>query len=390
MNDDVKYKANILVADDSVGDLRLIVEILDQKGYTVRPAIDGETALVSIQAEAPDLALLDVRMPKMNGYEVCRRMKTRVDTMDIPVLFVSASTNVEDKIKAFTAGAVDYITKPYQAEEVLARVETHLSINLMKRRLEESNRLLTREVIERKLVEEELKATNSELEAFTYSVSHDLRAPLRHIDGFVRLLQDKESGRLSDTGKRYLGVISSATVKMGNLIDDLLTLSRAGRTELKSRLLDLNELVADVVQEITRDNPDRPIQWAIATLPRIKGDRGLLKQVFTNLLANAVKFSAPRDEPRIRVGPEPAVADDETDQVWIAVEDNGVGFDPTYKHKLFGVFQRLHREEEFEGTGIGLAIVLRIVSRHGGRVRAEGDVDKGATFSVSLTLAKEP
>jgi PAS domain S-box-containing protein len=226
----------------------------------------------------------------------------------------------------------------------------------------------------------ELAVVNQELEAFSYSVSHDLRAPLRHIHGYVEMLQRATDGQLSDKALHCLKTITDASEEMGQLIDDLLSFSRVGRAEIRGTSVPLGELVHAVIRSLEMATRGRPIVWDIAPLPTVVGDASLLKQVFTNLVDNAVKYSRMRDPAIIQIG----CAGDEAGRAILFVRDNGVGFDMQYAHKLFGVFQRLHRPEEFAGTGIGLATVRRIVARHGGRVWAEGALDEGATFSFTL------
>jgi len=232
------------------------------------------------------------------------------------------------------------------------------------------------------------EAANKELEAFSYSVSHDLRAPLRHIGGFVQFLLKREEGKLDPTSWRYLTNIAESSDKMSQLIDDLLAFSRTGRAEMQVRPIDLNEMVKEVQQELAPALEKRHITWEIGPLPSVEADPALLRQVWVNLLSNAVKFTAPRPEARVEIGATQHGAGDagKEDEVTLFVRDNGVGFDLQYEHKLFGVFQRLHREDEFEGTGIGLATVRRIIHRHGGRVWAEGAVDQGATFYFTLRV----
>ena len=229
----------------------------------------------------------------------------------------------------------------------------------------------------------DLQAANKELESFSYSVSHDLRAPLRHMDGFVKLLQERESSRLDVTSVHYLCRIGEAAKKMGTLIDDLLAFSRTSRAEPQAKRLELTPLVCEVQRELMAITPDRTIQWDIAPLPAVVGDAALLRQVWANLLSNAIKYTARRSDAHIEV----TASRGDNCEVVVAVRDNGAGFDSRYAHKLFGVFQRLHHADEFEGTGIGLATVHRIVQRHGGRVWAEGEVDHGATFYVALPAA---
>lgn len=229
----------------------------------------------------------------------------------------------------------------------------------------------------------ELEAANQELESFSYSVSHDLRAPLRHVQGYVEMLTAATNGQLSDKSLRYLKTISEATVEMGDLIDDLLAFSRTARTQMSEGRVSLDHLVRDTIRGLEIATRDRTITWNIAPLPAVVGDPSMLKQIFANLLGNAVKYTRDRAQSEIEVG----CAGDEDGRQVLFVRDNGAGFDMRYAHKLFGVFQRLHRAEEFEGTGIGLATVRRIVSRHGGRTWAEGKVNEGATFYFTLKAA---
>jgi PAS domain S-box-containing protein len=226
----------------------------------------------------------------------------------------------------------------------------------------------------------QLQAANKELEAFSYSVSHDLRAPLRHVMGFVNLLRQDAGPSLSEKNLRHLAIISSSTKRMGDLIDDLLSFARIGRTELKKTDINLEELVRGTLGDFLAETQERKIACKIDPLPRVQADRALLRLVLVNLISNAVKFTHGRAEAKIEIG----CASGGGGETVIFVRDNGAGFDPLYAHKLFGVFQRLHSQEQFEGTGIGLANVQRIIHRHGGRVWAEGVVDRGATFYFSI------
>ncbi len=226
---------------------------------------------------------------------------------------------------------------------------------------------------------QQLRALNAELEAFSYSVSHDLRAPLRHIDGFADMLANHSGEMLDDKGRRYLRTISDSAKRMGTLIDDLLVFSRMGRAEMRRTKVDLQALAQEVIRELESETAGRQVIWKRGELPVVDGDPALLRQVLINLLANAVKYSRPRDPAVIEI-----YGTDGPGEKIICVRDNGVGFDMTYAHKLFGVFQRLHRSEEFEGTGIGLANVRRIITRHGGRTWAEGRISEGAAIYFSL------
>jgi light-regulated signal transduction histidine kinase (bacteriophytochrome) len=255
-----------------------------------------------------------------------------------------------------------------RAEEALRRSRDELDIKVKERtaKLREIN--------------DDLQSVNKELEAFAYSVSHDLRAPLRHIAGFTELLQKDAEPILDQKSRLYITKILESADRMGSLVDDLLAFSRIGRVETQKTTINLESLVRDVIAEIAPDTQGRSIVWRIGTLPICYGDPSLLGLVFTNLISNAVKFTRARPQAEIEIDS----LNHRPNEVVVFVKDNGIGFDTKYKDKLFGVFQRLHSKDAFEGTGIGLATVQRIVHRHGGRVWAEGSIENGATFCVAL------
>ena len=228
----------------------------------------------------------------------------------------------------------------------------------------------------------ELREMNQELESFNYSVSHDLRAPLRHLDGFSRILEEEFTAELSADAKHYLRRIRLAATQMSALVDDLLQLARYGRQAVKHEYISLNPLVEETITACLQGEGAREIVWNVGTLPRVEADAGLVRQVFANLIANAVKFTRKKESAVIEIGCRTGAG-----EVTIFVKDNGAGFDPRYSDKLFGVFQRLHRQDEFEGTGIGLAIVARIIHKHGGRIWAESTPEQGATFYFTLAEA---
>jgi PAS domain S-box-containing protein len=263
-----------------------------------------------------------------------------------------------------------------EQESPIAILETNNDITQRKRG-EEEVRKLNQELRKRTT---ELEAINKELEAFAYSISHDLRAPLRHIAGYTELLQKNASSILDEKGRRYMMTILESAKRMGTLIDDLLAFSRIGRAETRETMVSLEQLVKEVQSEVGQETDGRNITWRVGPLPDLCGDRSMLKLALVNLISNAIKFTRTRPQPEIEIG----CTEKRKDEVVVFVRDNGVGFDMRYVNKLFGVFQRLHRTEEFEGTGIGLATVQRIIHRHGGQVWAEGLVGKGATFYLAL------
>ncbi|MCX6247639.1 MAG: PAS domain S-box protein [Bacteroidetes bacterium] len=264
--------------------------------------------------------------------------------------------------------------------EIVNEVASQITIAIEKARLLKETRHYADE-LETRVSERtsQLEETNKELEAFSYSVSHDLRAPLRHINGYVDLLNDRFHDSLSEKGKHYLDTIADSTRQMGTLIDDLLQFSRTGKQEMHLSNLDMNLLFREVLDKIKQDIKGRKIKWIIAPLPQVRGDYNLLQLVWVNLLNNAVKFTRNRENTTIEIGFR-----EKSNEYEFYIRDNGAGFDMRYAHKLFGVFQRLHSAGEFEGTGIGLANVHRIILKHGGRTWAEAELEKGATFYFTL------
>jgi PAS domain S-box-containing protein len=260
------------------------------------------------------------------------------------------------------------VTERKRAEEALRRSRDELEI-----KVEERTTDLTK-------TNADLESVNRELEAFAYSVSHDLRAPVRHIAGFAELLQKHCEPVLDDKSRHHIEMILDSANRMGTLVDDLLAFSRIGRAETQRTTVDLAQIVKSVVGELVPDTQGRKIMWRVGDLPKCYGDPAMLRLVFTNLISNALKFTQMRDQAEIEIGS----LNHKPGEIVMFVKDNGVGFDMKYKDKLFGVFQRLHPREAFEGTGIGLATVQRIVHRHGGRVWPESSVDHGATFYVAL------
>ena len=386
----------ILTVDDSLTYLHEVAAQLRQEGYDVIPARSGEEALELLSVQSVDCILLDLVMPGLSGQETCRRIKGSAAWRDIPLIMHTALEEQAAMIEGINAGADDYIAKSSDLEVLCARVRAQLR----RKQFEDENRNIREQLLQkevevvaansaRELAEiratfvDELKSKNIELEAFSYSVSHDLRAPLRSIDGFSKLLLDDYAGKLDAKGQDYLQLVRESAQRMGELIDDLLLLSRVGRADLSRDRIDLSEIARGVSEELKRKDPDRQVKWCIEDQLLVEADSGLMRVAFDNLLGNAWKFTAKVSAPRIEVG-----TDQQEGVPVFFVRDNGAGFNMEYAEKLFSPFQRLHTESEFEGTGIGLATVHRIVDRHGGRIWADSAVDHGATFYFTIPPAR--
>jgi two-component system NtrC family sensor kinase len=382
----------ILAVDDSETSLRELADLLRVDGYEVVLARSGEEALELLAVQPVDCILLDLIMPGIGGKETCKRMKNIAMVRDIPVIILTAVDDRDSMIQGLAAGADDYIAKSSDFDLLRARVLAQIR----RKQFEDENRLIREQLLRvemeameaqtaRKVAEaraalvEELEMKNRELEAFSYSVAHDLRAPLRSIDGFSQALLEDCGDKLDEEGKQHLRYVRESAQGMAVLIDGMLSLARVARSELRSEMVDLTGLAQDIFAQLRKSAPDRSIATIVAADLVVEGDSRLLRVVLENLLGNAWKFTTKCAAPEIEFG----IVSGSTPRIYF-IRDNGAGFDMTYKDKLFGVFQRLHSVTEFEGTGIGLATVQRIVSRHGGRVWAESEVDRGATFYFTL------
>ncbi|HNY01411.1 MAG TPA: ATP-binding protein [Bacteroidales bacterium] len=359
----------ILLIEDNPGDVRLIRELFRELPGLSFVSVDSlKKAAAQPELRNPGLILLDLGLPESQGLDSLREVLGMFPGLPVIVL-----TGLDDKsiaLEAIKSGAQDYLLKGSFDAGLLQR-SIHYAIERKKMESEMEQRVLDRTA--------ELQMINRELEAFSYSVSHDLRAPLRAIDGFTTILVQDYGSRFDGEGQELCSRILDGTRQMSRLIDDLLTFSRMGRKEIARTLIPMKELVLSVFEELTTPTLKTRIDLSVDEMDSVMGDRMLLHQVWYNLLSNAIKYSGKRDRIRIHVGSELLGR-----ELVFRVSDNGAGFDMNYSSKLFNVFQRLHSAREFDGTGVGLAIVQRIVHRHGGTVWAEGKVNEGATFYFSL------
>jgi signal transduction histidine kinase len=361
-----RERSRVLVADDNADMRKYLLRILGTR-WQVDVAEDGQAALSAARQRPPDLVLSDVMMPRLDGLGLLRALRSDPRTREIPVVLLSARAGEESLLAGIETGADDYLVKPFSARELLARVQTHLGMSRLRRQWAA-----------------ELEAANRELDAFAHSVSHDLRSPLRAVIGFSDLVARDHAAALPDKGREFLGHVVSAARRMDQLIEDLLRFSRVGQQSLSRGPVDVGALVREVLGELRADHAGRNVEIVVGELPDAQADRGLLKQVWANLLSNAFKFTRHRERALVEVGSR----DGSGERVYL-VRDNGAGFDMRYAQRLFGVFQRMHLQEEFEGTGVGLSLARRIVERHGGRMWAEAAVNEGATFYFTLPPGPE-
>jgi DNA-binding response OmpR family regulator len=383
----------ILAVDDSATYLAELGDALRGEGFDVVLARSGEEALELLAVQPTiDCILLDLLMPGLGGRETCRRIKSAPIVRDIPLIMLTALEDREAMIEGLAAGADDYISKSGEFEVLRARVRAQLrrkqfedetrSIReeLLRKELEAAEAQAAREIAEtRAALMQELERKNEELEAFSYSVAHDLRAPLRGIDGFSEALLQDFGEELMPQARHYLHRVRASAERMRELIDDLLQLSRVGRADLSRARINLSEIATQVFAELQRADPDRRVVGQIEEGLTTDADSHLMRVAMENLLGNAWKFTSKVDPGEIHVG-----AFEHERGASFFVRDNGAGFNMEYAEKLFRPFQRLHRERDFPGTGIGLATVHRVIDRHGGRVWAESSVGRGATFYFTI------
>ncbi len=382
----------VLAVDDSITYLQEIATQLRQDGYEVVSAYSGEEAVELLSVQQVDCILLDLVMPGWSGQETCRRIKSSIAWRDIPLILHTALEEQDAMIEGINAGADDYIAKSSDIGVLRARVRAQLR----RKQFEDENRNIREQLLQKELevaaanaarqlaearaaFSEELELKNKELEAFSYSVSHDLRAPLRAISGFSRILAEEHEDKLNAEAKELLHKVQESAKRMGQLIEDLLKLAQTGRRALAREMVDLTGLAGEIVSRLQASDPGRKASFVIAPNLVANADRGLLEVVLENILGNAWKFTSKLPNARIELGIQ-----HHTKPAIYFVRDNGAGFDMKYADKLFSAFQRLHYESDFPGTGIGLATVQQIIRRHGGRVWAESETGRGATFYFVL------
>ncbi len=400
MSDDEKIDSQkmlagmIMIVDDIPANLHLLMNILKIHQHAVRPVSDARLAILSAQTQPPDLILLDIMMPEMSGYEVCQHLKADSATRDIPVIFISAKDEIQDKAHAFESGGVDYITKPFHAEEVLLRVQTHLKLSRLQRTLQEQNVALQHEILERQQAEEavrqsnarleqrvrertaELEAANDDLRHVISVASHDLKTPLRGIGQLAQWLKEDYHNALDEDAQEMLCWLIQRVKRMNSLINGMVKYIGIIRRPEKIKWINLNELVQQILVSL---NPPKTIQCRIVnTLPSVMGQREHLMDVFANLLENAISFMG-------RVHGEITIASSDGGDCWtFEVADNGTGIAPEYHDKIFHLFQTLHTHEEYTQIGLGLAVAKKIITLYGGKIWLESEPKKGSRFFFTL------
>ncbi len=367
-------RPKILIVDDKPENLVVLERVLRDMNVELVKALSGNEALKATLHHNFALALLDIQMPEMDGYELAGILREEEKTNHLPFIFISAVyTDNLNVFKGYEKGAFSFITKPFQPEILINKVKFFVEKHQQEIELLQLNEDLVSK-------NRDLEDSNKALDSFSYSVSHDLRAPLRALSGYSKILEEDYVSLLDDEGKRVLNLIQHNAEKMGTLIDDLLMFSRLGKKNVQKTTINMAEIVDTVLTEIKQSRPYKA-NVKIKALPFADADQTLIQQVWFNLIENAIKYSGKTDNAEVEIG-----SFQSGKALTYYVKDNGAGFNMDYVDKLFGVFQRLHGTDEFEGTGIGLAIVQRIINKHGGEIWAEAKIKEGATFFFTLPI----
>jgi len=404
----------IMVVEDSNIEATMIKSLIKEHGYKVKVFNEGAEALHAAVENTPMLIISDVMMPVMDGYEFCEKLKTIPGLMEVPIILLTSLQDPLDIIRGLQAGADNFITKPFEAKYLLSRVNyllanrelrsaggTDMVLEIMfngkkyainserKQILDlllsvyetsiEQNKALQEAQKQLQQSNDHLFSANRDLESFTYTISHDLRTPLNQISVSAQLIKQSHEVDFSEEDKSYLTTILSTIHSMTDMIDDLLHFSRSGNITVGQKEVDLTELARKVMQWIQQDEPARKIKIKIEDNIKVNGDHSLLMIVMKNLMGNAWKFTSRTQNPEIHVGTKKTGG-----QTVVFVKDNGAGFNPNLAGNLFSPFARLHSQDDFPGTGVGLATSRRIIDRHGGKIWAKGAVGKGATFFFTL------
>ena len=369
-------QARLLVVDDEAAQMRALCDTLEDEGYEVVGCTDGEAALAELRRSPADLLLADLMMPGMNGIDLLRAALA-IEPMLVGIIMTGEGT-IGTAVEAMRSGALDYILKPFKLSAILPV----LSRGLLMRRLRLENAELERRLREHMA---ELETSNRELDAFTRSASHDLRSPLNVVLGFSQLLVSELGPKMPTDQRGWLVQIERAALQMSELIDALMRLSQVGKQAMNLQPVDVGALVREVLNERGAEQAQRGVVVHVGELPEVRADPALLRQVFVNLLSNAFKYTRRVQQPEIDVRVETR-----DDGRVFSVRDNGPGFDMARASRLFDAFQRFHGSDEFEGNGVGLSIVQRVVQRHGGRIWAEAEPGRGAVFYFTLGATSWP
>ncbi|EKT86240.1 histidine kinase [Leptospira santarosai serovar Shermani str. LT 821] len=355
-------RPKVLIVEDNAEMRNYIFDTLSSD-FNLWVVSNGKQGLEKAILEKPDVIVTDIMMPVMSGDQMVKEIRKIPELSGTYILFLSAKSDQNFRIKLLQEGAQDYLIKPFTPEELVIKVH---NFAVLKKTIEA------------------LETANRDMESFSYSVSHDLRAPILGIEGFLQIVLEDFSETMDSEALRLLKTVQKNAFYMDNLIQDLLNFHKISKIDLNTRIVDMNKMVEEAIATVLQNYPKKSYSFQVTELPNALANGSALKQVWVNLISNAVKYSSTREHSMIEIGFE------EIDGFNIYfVEDNGVGFNKTYSSKLFKVFQRLHTQEEFEGTGVGLAIVARIIQRHGGQVFAEGEVNKGSKFSFTLPKLSE-